>query len=174
MWGAGSVLRSPLVTIRDGCHRSQNGRGDASRELGENVANHLEQIRNSDSGNNTRRCSASNQNTLAPADPMPRHDSASNDSRFTKATTQHHHIVSSDRSQTRTTRFLQQRLGAAVRVGGVGFVEIFIGDLVRLGGSTQLGQRDRDGDCFAGRRQDSDGGLAIAQLCADAVTVRLV
>ena len=34
---------------------------------------------------------------------------------------------------------LDGRLGAVGRGGGVGFLEIFIGDLVRLGGSTQLG-----------------------------------
>jgi hypothetical protein len=56
----------------------------------------------------------------------------------------------------------------------VGFLEIFIGDLVRLGGSTQLGQPGHDGDRFAGRRQDTDRSLAVAQLCGDAVTVRLV
>jgi hypothetical protein len=56
----------------------------------------------------------------------------------------------------------------------VGFLEIFIGNLVRLGGSTQLGQPGGDGDRFGCRRQDTDGGLAVAQLCGDAVTVRLV
>jgi hypothetical protein len=34
----------------------------------------------------------------------------------------------------------------------VGFLKIFIGDLVRLGGSTQLGQPSQDGDRFVGRR----------------------
>jgi hypothetical protein len=34
----------------------------------------------------------------------------------------------------------------------VGFLEIFIGDLVRLGGSTQLGQPGQDGHRFGGRR----------------------
>jgi hypothetical protein len=56
----------------------------------------------------------------------------------------------------------------------VGFFETFIGNLMRLGGSTQLGQPGQDGDRFGGRRQDTDGGLAVAQLCGDAVTVRLV
>jgi hypothetical protein len=69
---------------------------------------------------------------------------------------------------------LDGRLGAVGRGGGVGFLEIFIGDLVRLGGSTQLGQPGQDSDRFGGRRQDTDGGLAAAQLCGDAVTVRLV
>src|SRR5512133_1365147 len=68
---------------------------------------------------------------------------------------------------------LDGRLGAVGR-GGVCFLEIFIGDLVRLRGSAQLGQPGRDGDRFGGRRQDTDGGLAVAQLCGDAVTVRLV
>jgi hypothetical protein len=56
----------------------------------------------------------------------------------------------------------------------VGFLKIFIGNLMRLGGSTQLGQRGQDSDRYGGRRQDTDGGLAVAQLCGDAVTVRLV
>ena len=68
---------------------------------------------------------------------------------------------------------LDGRLGAVGR-RGVGFLEIFIGNLVRLGGSTQLGQPGHDSDRFVGRRQDTDGGLAVAQLCGDAVTVRLV
>ena len=67
---------------------------------------------------------------------------------------------------------LDGRLGAVG--GGVGFLEIFIGDLVRLGGSTQLGQPGQDGDRFGGRRLDTDGGPTVGQLSGDAVTVRLV
>ena len=51
----------------------------------------------------------------------------------------------------------------------MGFLEIFIGDLVRLRGSTQLGQPGRDAVRLGHRRQDTDGGLAVAQLRADAV-----
>jgi len=54
------------------------------------------------------------------------------------------------------------RLGAVGRGGGVGFLEIFIGDLVRLGGSTQRGQPGHDGDRFVGPCQDTDGGLMPA------------
>ena len=61
------------------------------------------------------------------------------------------------------------RLRAVGRGGSVGFLEIFIGDLVRLRGSTQLGQPGPDGVRFGDRRQDTDGGLAVAQLRADAV-----
>src|SRR5512133_4000538 len=79
--------------------------------------------------------------------------------------------ISPSRSEASTS--LDGRLGAVGR-GGVGFLEIFIGDLVRLGGSTQRGQPGHDGDRFVGRCQDTDGGLAVAQLGGDAVTVRLV
>ena len=56
----------------------------------------------------------------------------------------------------------------------MGFLEIFIGDLVRLAGSTRRGQPGHNGERFVGRCQDTDGGLAVAQLCGDAITVRLV
>ena len=56
--------------------------------------------------------------------------------------------ISPSRSEARTS--LDGRLGAVGR--GVGFVEIFIGNFVRLGGSTQLGQPGQDGDRFVGRR----------------------
>ena len=46
----------------------------------------------------------------------------------------------------------------------MGFLEIFISDLVRLGGSTQLGQPGQDGGRFVGRGQDTDGGFAVVDV----------